>query len=72
MAYVTTPIPTAANTARVLLTTGAIEESWWVGDGAKEEDAVSARAHTRDVNFAWRMFSSWKDRPNDPFDGTFA
>jgi hypothetical protein len=66
MAYVTTPIPAAANTARVLLTTGAIEESWWVGDGAKEEDAVSARAHTRDVNFAWFHH----DRPNDPFDGT--
>jgi hypothetical protein len=44
MAYVTTPIPAAANTARVLLTTGAIEESWWVMGQAKDEDAASARA----------------------------
>ena len=71
MAYVMTPIPAAANTARVLLTTGAI---WGVlvGDGAKDEDAASARAlyGTRDVNFglhksalvgtfALRSFEMW-------------
>ena len=53
MAYVTTPIPAAANTARVLLTTGAIEEFWWVM-GQKTKTRCPHVHYTRDVNFRLR------------------